>query len=297
MEWNNQPRLGTWVGIGLIVWLLILDAVLVTIATQLPVSIITFIVGLLVLATLPLMLLVLYWLVGLNQASYALDRNMLTIRWGAIQQVIPMASISQVLHGSEIEGRVQHFRGGRWPGLWVGQADVQGVGPTLFYASGSLSQLVVIVTAGLAYAISPTDLAGFVEAFDQRQKMRPTQPVEQVSIRPEIFDWSLWSDRLAIGLVGAAWIACLLLFGYTCLRFPDLPSPVALHFDAEGLPDRFGARAQVFLLPLIGLLAWGGNLGLGLPIYVRERVGAYLLWGGTIGVQIIAWVAALGILT
>ena len=132
MEWNNRPRLGTQVGIGLIVWLLILDAVLVTIATQLPVSIITFIVGLLVLATLPLMLLVLYWLVGLNQASYALDRNMLTIRWGAIQQVIPMASISQVLHGSEIEGRVQHFRGGRWPGLWVGQAQVQDIGPTLF---------------------------------------------------------------------------------------------------------------------------------------------------------------------
>lgn len=297
MEWNNQPRLGTQVGMGLIVWLLILDALLMWIATQLPVSIITFLLGVFVLATLPLMLLALYWLVGLNRTSYSLDRNMLTIRWGAIQQVIPMASISQVLHGSEIEGQVNRFRGGRWPGLWVGQAEVAGIGPTLFYASGSVSQLVVIVTPGLAYAISPADLAGFVEAFDQRQKMGPTQPVEQVSVRPELFDWSLWTDKLAIGLVGTAMLACLLLFGYACLRFPGLAPRVALHFDASGVPDRFGPRAQVFLLPFIGLLAFGVNLGLGLPLYVRERVGAYLLWGGTVAVQIVAWVAAWGILS
>jgi hypothetical protein len=296
MEWKNQPRLGTQVGIFFIAWLVILDVLLVWIATQIPVSIITFVVVVIALATVPLILLIIYWLIGLNHALYWLDRNMLTIRWGPVQQVIPMASIRRMLHGSEIVGQVHRFRGGRWPGLWVGQAEVTGVGPTLFYASGSLEQQLVIVTPGLAYAISPDDFAGFVEAFDQRQKMGPTQPVEQVSVRPEIFDWSLWTDRLALGLVGAAVITCLLLFGYTCLRFPDLAPRVALHFDAMGTPDRFGPRSQVFLLPFIGLLSFGANIVIGLPVYLRDRVGAYLLWGGAIIVQILAWIAAVGIL-
>ncbi len=140
-------------------------------------------------------------------------------------------------------------------------------------------------------------MAGFIEAFEQRQKMGPTQEVAQVSIQPEIFDWSLWSDRLALGLVGAAGIACLLLFGYTCFRFPDLASRVALHFDATGLPDRFGPRSQVFLLPLIGLMSLGADFIVGLPMYLRDRVGAYLVWGGAFVVQVVAWVAAVGILS
>ena len=297
MEWNIRPRLGNWVGIGIIMWLVSLDAILIWIATQLPtISVITFILGLLVLASLPIVALTVYSLVGLNHAQYALDRNLLTIRWGAVQQIIPMASIRKVLHGSEIAGQIRRFRGGRWPGHWVGQAEVKDVGPVLFYAAGGPDQQLVFVTPGLAYAITPADLAGFVEAFDQRQKMGPTQRAEQMSIQPELYDWPLWTDRLALGLLGLAVISCLLLFGYTCLRFPELDPRVALHFDAAGAPDRFGPRLQVFTLPFIGLMALGANVIAGVPMYLRERVGAYLLWGGALVVQVLAWVAAVGIL-
>ena len=298
MEWNIQPRLGNWVGISIILWLVSLDAVLIWIAAQLPtITVITFILVLLALASLPIIAPIVYSLVGLNRAQYALDRNLLTIRWGAVQQIIPMASIRKVLHGSEIAGQIRRFRGGRWPGHWVGQAEVKDVGPVLFYAAGGPDQQLVIVTPGLAYAITPADLAGFVEAFDQRQKMGPTQRVEQVSIQPELYDWPLWTDPLALGLVGLAVIACLLLFGYTCLRFPELAPRVALHFDASGEPDRFGPRLQVFTLPLIGLMALGANVIAGVPMYLRERVGAYLLWSGALVVQVLAWVAAVGILS
>jgi hypothetical protein len=298
MESKAQARLGTQVGVGILVWLAVVDLLAIWIAMQMPSSlaIVIFLIAIAVLATLPGMLLIGYWLYGLNHTEYALDRNMLTIRWGLVQQVIPMASIRRLLHGEEIIGHVSRFRGGRWPGLWVGQGKVNGVGPILFYAAGGLAQQLVIVTDGLAYAISPDDFAGFVEAFDQRQKMGPTQPVEQVSIRPDVFDWALWTDRVAISLVGAAGTACLLLFGYTCLRFPDLAPRVPLHFDAVGVPDRFGLRSQVFLLPFIGLLALGANGVIGLALYLRDRIGAYLLWGGAIVVQILAWVASIGIL-
>lgn len=297
MEWSIRTRLGNQVGIGIIVWLVILDGLLIWIAAQLPITVITFILVLLALATLPIVALIFYWLLGLNRARYALDRNLLTIHWGAVQQVIPMASIRKVLHGSEIAGRIRRFRGGRWPGHWVGQAQVEDVGPILFYAADGLDQQLVIVTPELGYAITPADLAGFVEAFDQRQKMGPTQSVEQVSIQPELYDWPLWTDRLALGLVGLAVMACLLLFGYTCLRFPELAPRVALHFDISGAPDRFGSRLQVFTLPLIGLMALGANLVAGVPLYLRDRVGAYLLWGGALVVQVLAWVALVTILS
>jgi len=297
MEWKNQPRLGTRVGIAMIVWLVFLDALLVWIATQFPVSLVTFVLSVIIMATVPMILWIIYGLMGLNRALYSCDRNMLAIRWGAVQQVIPMASIRRVLHGTEVEGQVHHFRGQHWPGHWVGQAEITGIGTTLFYASGGLENQLIIVTPGLAYSISPADFASFVEAFEQRQRMGPTQAVEQVSVRPEILDWSLWTDRLAIALVGAATVTCLLLFGYTCLRFPDMAPRLALHFDIAGAPDRFGPRAQVFLLPFIGLLSLGANVAIGLPVYLRDRIGAYLLWGGAVVVQVLAWIAAVGILS
>jgi hypothetical protein len=297
MEWQIERRLGNRVGVAIIAWLMILDILLIWVAAQLPVSVITFVLVMLALAALPMMVLIVYWLIGLNRSAYWLDRNMLTIRWGAVQQVIPMASIQQVLHGSEIAGQVRHFQGGHWPGHWVGQAQVDGLGTALFYAAAGSDQQLIIVTPGVAYVITPADIAGFVEAFEQRKKMGPTQEVTQVSIRPEIFDWSLWSDRLALGLLGVTIVACLLLFGYTSLRFPDLAPRVAMHFDALGNPDRLGPRLQVFLLPIIGLMSLGADVAIGLPIYLRDRVGAYLLWSGAFVVQLLTWVAALGILS
>lgn len=298
MEWKVQRRQGNTWGIGIIVWLVILDALVMWVAAQLPVvSIVTFLLGLFALGTLPLIALFIYWLVGLNRSTYWLDRNTLAIRWGAVQQIIPMASIQQVLHGSEIAGHVRRFRGGRWLGHWVGQAQVDGLGPTLFYAAGGLDHQLVIVTPGLAYAISPADIPSFVEAFEQRKKMGPTQEAAQVSIRPAIFNWPLWTDRFAFGLWGVAGLACLLLFGYVCLRFPDLPQRLALHFDAAGEPDRFGGRAQVFLLPLIGFMSIGADLIVGMIVYLRDRVGGYLMWGGALVVQVLTWIATVGILS
>jgi Bacterial PH domain/Domain of unknown function (DUF1648) len=296
MECGIDRRLGNRVGIFFIVWLALLDVFLVWAATQLPISIITFVVALIALITVPIIGFLVYWLIGLNRSAYLMDRNALTIQWGAVQQIIPMASIRQLLHGSEITEHVRYFRGGRWPGHWVGQGEVQGIGPMLFYAAGGFDQQLVIVTPGVAYAIAPADMAGFVEAFDQRQKMGPTQEVIQGSIRPEVFDWPLWTDWPAMGLVGVAGLACLLLIGYTCWRFPELAPRVALHFDALGTPDLFAPRSQVFLLPAIGLLSLGVNVALGLPMYLRDRVSAYLLWSGALVVQVLAWIAAWGIL-
>jgi hypothetical protein len=52
---------------------------------------------------------------------------------------------------------------------------------------------------------------------------------------------------------------------------------------------------ELFALPIIGLIVLGGNLVLGLGLYLRERAGSYLLWGAAAAVQALFWLAAFSI--
>jgi Bacterial PH domain/Domain of unknown function (DUF1648) len=298
MEWRTNHKLGTYVTLGIIGWLIIFDVLLIWIGTQLPVTGLTFIIGLIVLVSLPVYAILWYWLMGLRTSKYTLDRNVLTITWGPIQQVIPMDVIGRIVPGTEIAGPI-HTIGAYWPGLWVGHGQVKGLGLALFYATTvSRAEALCVVTPGLIYVISPAEQAKFLEAFNQRKAMGPTQEVEQTSRRPEFFDWPLWSDRLAQGLVGLAALALVLLFGFLAWRFQALPDSVPLHYSSAGLPDRLGSRAQLFILPFIGLLTLVANSSLGGIAYHRkERFGAYLLWAGALLVQVMLWIATVGIVS
>ena len=97
-------------------------------------------------------------------------------------------------------------------------------------------------------------------------------------------------------MLATGFLAVLALIGLLCFEFPTLPRLVPLHFDAVGNPDRLGPRGQIFIIPLIGLLALLLNGVLGWVAYRYERVAGYLLWGGTILIQVLVWAAALGIL-
>ena len=52
----------------------------------------------------------------------------------------------------------------------------------------------------------------------------------------------------------------------------------------------------MFKSPAIGLAALIINSILGTIIHNTQRVGAYLLWGGAIAVQILFWLVALDII-
>ncbi|MGD9101393.1 MAG: PH domain-containing protein [Anaerolineae bacterium] len=263
--------------------------------SQQGVSLVSFLLFLGIIALLFLLALLGYWLYGLARSSFHLDRNALVIQWGATTQVIPMESVSGVLSGQDAEAIV-HFRGARWPGLRVGYGEIQDIGPTLFFATGTLQRQVILTTPALAYALSPADPENFIEVVRQRLSMGPTQSVEQASRQPEFLTWSFWSDRLGLALLISALLLLVALFGYISARLPSLAELQPLHFDASGQPDRWGTRVQVFTLPFIGLLALIANSGLGFLLYERERTASYLLWSGSIGVQLLVWGATLGIL-
>jgi hypothetical protein len=296
MEWLTDKRTGTQTGLLFIIGLVVLDIFcLIGITTQ-PIGPLTFILGMVILGSFPLLGLIGYQLYGLARSGYDVDRNAVTIQWGPIKQIVPVESIQRIMLGAEVEGGVKYFRGWRWPGLMQGQGELPEADLTVFYASTSLPQQLILVTSSISYAISPTDIAGFIESIKARYELGPTQAVAQTTEHPAFFDLPLWLDRVAHYLLITGATMCLLLFGLVSLRFPALPPVLPLHYDALGLPDRSGPATQVFLLPFIGLLALVANTLLGGVFYRREQVAAYLLWGGTIVVQVLLWIGTVNLL-
>jgi len=295
-EWITDKRIGTQTGIILILLLIVIDFALIGVIGSEPIGPLTFFVGLAIVGSIPLISLIVYQLIGLARSSYALDRNVLTIDWGPIRQIVPTEAIQRIMLGTEVPGSIKKFRGWRWPGLMVGQGDVPDAGLTLFYASAPLRHQLIVVTPSLSYAISPADVAGFIESIKARYELGPTQAVAQTTQHPPLFDWDLWRDRLARGLIVPGAILCVALFAFVCFRYPDLPARLPLHYSIEGLADRLGPASQAFILPLIGLMALLANSVLGGLIYRRERMASYVLWGGTILVQALLWIGAIGLL-
>jgi hypothetical protein len=296
MEWLTDKRTGTQTGLLFIVGLVVLDIFCLIGVTTQPIGPLTFVLSLIILGSLPLLALIGYQLYGLARSGYDVDRNAVTIQWGSVKQIVPVESIQRIMLGTEVEGRVQYFRGWRWPGLMQGQGYLSEAELTVFYASTSLPQQLILITPGISYAISPADAAGFIESIKARYELGPTQAVEQTTQHPAFFDWPLWNDRLAHYLLITGATMCLLLFGLMSLRFPTLPPTLPLRYDALGQPERIGPASQLFLLPLIGLVALLVNTLLGGALYRREHMASYLLWGGTIVVQVLLWIGTVNLL-
>jgi hypothetical protein len=294
-EFKPSRWLGFASGTALMLFVLAVDVLMIWGINRVGISPAGFFLLCVIFASLFVLILLGYWLYGLLWSGYYVDRNAMVIRWGATTQVVPLESVTSVLSGDQLESIV-HYRGALWPGLRVGYGAIEDVGPTLFFATGSLKKQVILTTPALSYAISPADQPAFLETLRHRMSMGPTQSVEQASQQPAIFSWSFWEDRLGLALLACSVVLLVLLFGYIALRYPGLAELQPLHFDAAGQPDRWGTRPQVFTLPFIGLLALIANGGLGFLLYERERPAAYLLWSGAVGVQLLVWGATLGIL-
>jgi uncharacterized membrane protein len=97
---------------------------------------------------------------------------------------------------------------------------------------------------------------------------------------------------LGLGLLGV-----LTLFGILMVQFPDLPNPLPTRYSPDGLPEIVRDKQVLFRLPVIGLFAWlvNGIWGVWMSLH-RQPVGAYLLWGSTIVVQIFLFFALRSVL-
>ena len=81
------------------------------------------------------------------------------------------------------------------------------------------------------------------------------------------------------------------------VRVGSVRDPLITHFDAFRGIDATGGRANLFLIPLTGLLALALNMGLASVLYFRERFVAYLIAFATLGFSLLILIASFAIMS
>ena len=292
MEYRPPRKLGTAVGAIMTGWSLVLAALLVSrgltadirLSTLGPYLAATFFFGLAVLFG--------YWTFGCYTLRYAINRNGLAIRWGAIRQLIPLDQIERLVEGRLApEPRVD---GVSWPGYHVGRATVRRVGDTLFYSTHrSREDLLYLVTPSQAYALSVTDAQSFARDIQEQRDLGPHVPVRQSPERYTVAAQPFWSDGMAQLLALAAILACAVVIGYVFARYPGLSPTIPLSFPPMGGITRVASKEQLLTLPVTALGILVLNLGLALLLHTWERAAGYLLLVAAVGLQAVFLVGAI----
>ena len=297
-SFSRSVCIGLAISIGLVVGAIALVSVLVSkgeFSLREPLSALTAGLSMAVLLDLVLLALLLYWSIAALRLRYRLDRNGLVIYWGASRLVVPMERIQAVIPGSEVSvgedgpSSWRAFRGVAWPGLRAGRAQLPGDEPARVFTTTSLAQSTVVLTPDCAYVVSPRDADAFIEAWRVRRPLGPTQYWREEEQRAWFLDLRIWRDRWAWTLIGLGLLANLVLYGYLALAYDRLPAILPFHFDVLGQADRIAPRAEILRLPWVALLMLALDLGVGLAVYRRQRIAAYLVWSGGLVLQLLVW--------
>ncbi|HEX6386944.1 MAG TPA: PH domain-containing protein [Anaerolineae bacterium] len=297
---------GTLFGYILLAGIILLDSGLLWLMAREPITILSFLWGLLLLVSLPAIALVAYSTSSLSAMRYHVVGNALLIEWGRIRQVVPLAQIQALVPGEKLAA-ITKFRGIRWPGCLIGRGHVrkseQQTGEadlydTVFYATRPLSQQLLLITDSVAYGVSPMDLENFADCLTALRLSELANTAEIPASRFSFLAWSLWRDRLAQMMWAASLALNGFLFAYLCAIYSHLPALVPLHFNERGIADRVEAPINLFVLPLVGLIVWlvNGVIGWFFYHWRDEQSLAFILWGAAIAVQLATWAALLSLL-
>jgi hypothetical protein len=230
--------------------------------------------ALLFLVPLPL---VLYRGYALVRARYIISRDMLNLSWGLRVEEIPLTEIEWIRAAVDTAYNLPLPRLS-WPGALLGERHVDGLGP-IEYLAASTDNLLLIATPQKIYAISPSDPAGFVRAFQTSMEMGSLTRVKSYSARPAAYLRNVWDSRAARVLILAGLASTLVLFILVSLIIPTRAT-VSLGYNASGQPLPPVPRELLLLWPVLGSISFGINLLAGLFLFriSEQQVLAYLLW-------------------
>lgn len=277
-------------------------------------------VALLIVAALGLIGLL--W--GLLTLSYSLVSGAagqeLVIRWAWTRVRIPLVGIEYFGLARHIVRPTRSRRSWPWPGYYLSSVYDESLGRIATYATLPLRrQLVICSTVGV-FGISPDRPADMMAAFavarrgatpadawslpgDAQQAAAASAPAIAPSLRVDARDReidkdgasapSLVRDRLTVALVLTGGVFLVLMVWFIVLRFDRVPDALPLHYSATGQPDRIGTPREIFILPLIAALAALANVALAWSVIRYDAFAARLFTGGTLLVQLVAWVALL----
>lgn len=231
---------------------------------------------LLLACLLPLPVFV-YRFYALVRADYSLDRDNLHLVWGMRVEDIPISDVEWVRPVDALPTPLA-LPWLRLSGGLLGTTRHPDLGPVEFLAS-EVDGLLLVATARQVFAISPADLAGFVQAFQRVMEMGSLAPGQSHSQYPSFVMSTAWQNPL----IRYAWLFGAFinigLFLWVSINLPGL-AQVSLGFDALGAPLEQVPGAQLILLPLLSAILFAGGWLAGLFFYRREdlRLLASLVW-------------------
>lgn len=310
MVFNALGGRERWEGIVVCAWIVLIDLLLLLWMVQRPIDWLKFLFILLLVVSIPLLARIAYraWIVA--SLEYWVDRNAVTVRWAGLQQVLPLPKIVQIYESdSNAPNNANWYM---WPAHYVQEINRTSVKiegkPVSMLSSQPLSSCLLLDLGDAMYAISPENPQQFVALVQDRYELGPAVDVAYeraptISIQ-RVLDQVTYQDSIGVGLLSAGAVGLLLLFGLLMVSFPDLPNDVVMSYteavvqnEVVRVPAVIRSKSSLFLLPVIGLLTWLFNGACGVWMAMRDqRVGAYLLWAGTLIVQVFTFFALAGLL-
>lgn len=297
MVFAAKPALARWEGVALAVWIVLFDVLLVVWALRRPIDLLQFLLFLAMALSIPVLIHLLYRTWAAFSLEYWVDRNTITLRWAHLQQVIPTQSVREIVQGAPLPVD-ERWSLLRWPMPFLAIASQPTAQSINLCATRPPTECIVLKTDAGVYALSPADADGFVEALQARYRLGPTQVVTPERVQRTWLTNVFADDPQGVWLLAIGLIGVLLLFAVLTISFPDLPDVLAVRYNSQGLPEEIREKSALFRLLVIGLLAWGVNAIGGIWFATqRQRIGAHMLWGGAIVVQVFLLLALVSLIT
>jgi uncharacterized membrane protein (DUF485 family) len=226
--------------------------------------------------------------------GYELDRNGLYVTWLGNRAVVPLDRIQSVDIGVRpvrIPWRI--FQG---IGYYWGRGQTDDGRRLHLFSTQPLVRALVVNTTEDAYAISPADHEAFVQDLEQRRNLGATKPLASTFEPSRIFLYDFWNDRIVRALIIIAFALNLVVLGLLAARYPLLEPMLRMRFDAAGQVSDLRPRHQVLFLPLAAFGLSLFNLVLGLLAYRTQQLGARLLQGASVVIQLLFGIATITII-
>ncbi|MCC6236164.1 MAG: hypothetical protein IT299_01170 [Dehalococcoidia bacterium] len=280
MYYQPSRGLGLLVGTLLALWSAGVAYVLYAFAGAASIGVVSFAGYVAAAAMLALAGLFAFWTHSLSTLAYAIDRNGLLIQWGPTRQVVPLGAIERLVPGTAVG--VPGVEGVSWLGYHVGRAEIERIGPVMFYSTHqSPEQVLYVMTSERNYAISVEDPHAFAREIQVRQELGPTTTVTHHVERTGAAAQSFWEDESARNLALGALVLCLFLWGYVIARFGSLPPTLDLTFPpgARGELIAVSSREALLALPQAATALLVLNVLVGVFAHAHSRMAAYVLFG------------------
>lgn len=302
-RWKPTPGMGLWIGLGLLVLSLIGAGVVWLRLTQLlvgpperwPIDLKLYGLVLLFLGLLVITANLVYRCLAVLTLRYDLDRNGLYVRWLGNRAVVPLNQIETVDIG--VDGAQLPLGGRLRLGYYWGEGRTADGRRLHLFSTLPIDKSLAVHTADAAYIISPANADSFVQDLEQRRNLGATQSLSQAVEPSRIFLYAFWNDKTVRRLLLVALVLNLLVLALLVARYPSLGAQVQMRFNATGQVAELRPRHQALFLPLAAFGLTLLNTALGLLLYHRQRLGARLLQGTSVVIQILFAIAVITIVS